>query len=377
MNILIAGDYCDKYRVTEYIAKGDYTSLFGNVKSIVEQANISIVNFEFPVVLEEGKPIPKAGPNLRGQKKAVEAIKYAGFKVCTMANNHILDWGEECCLNSKKLIEKTGMIPVGVGRNIEEASKIVYIKHKDEILAIINCCEHEFSIATEMTAGANPLNPIQQYYKIQEARQNADYVLVIIHGGHEYCQLPSPRMKETYRFFIDAGADAVVNHHQHCYSGYEEYHEKPIFYGLGNFLFDNKNRIYSTWNEGYMVTFNFQKGRKTSYEIHPYIQCTTKPTIVPLAKKEIDVFQEHIKELNSIIADNNRLKKEWENWVAKNSAYFLMSFQPYNSRFTKGLFIRGLLPSFITKKKKYTILNHIECESHLDRLKYMVRNLKR
>ena len=95
-------------------------------------------------------------------------------------------------------------------------------KRKDgETLAIINCCEHEFSIADDDSAGANPLNPIQQYYKIKEARLNADYVLVIVHGGHEMYQLPSLRMVDTYRFFIDAGADAVVNHHQHCFSGYE------------------------------------------------------------------------------------------------------------------------------------------------------------
>ena len=87
----------------------------------------------------------------------------------------------------------------------------------------------------------NPLLPIQQFYKIQEAKENADYVLVIVHGGIEHYQLPTSRMIETYRFFIDAGADAVVNHHQHCYSGYERYKSKPIIYGLGNLLFDNPN----------------------------------------------------------------------------------------------------------------------------------------
>lgn len=52
-----------------------------------------------------------------------------------------------------------------------------------------------------------------------------------MHGGHEHYQLPSLRMQETYRFFIDAGADVVVNHHQHCFSGYEIYNNKYIFMG--------------------------------------------------------------------------------------------------------------------------------------------------
>jgi poly-gamma-glutamate synthesis protein (capsule biosynthesis protein) len=121
---------------------------------------------------------------------------------------------------------------VGGGTNLQEASKILYKKIDEKVLALINCCENEFSIATEVTAGSNPLNPIQQYYAIQEAKSKADYVLVIVHGGHELWQLPSPRMQETYRFFIDAGADAVVNHHQHCYSGYEIYKKKPYILNL-------------------------------------------------------------------------------------------------------------------------------------------------
>ena len=54
-----------------------------------------------------------------------------------------------------------------------EASKILYKEIAGMTLAIINCCEHEFSIATEKTAGSNPLNPIKQYYAIKEAKEKA------------------------------------------------------------------------------------------------------------------------------------------------------------------------------------------------------------
>lgn len=175
MKVLIAGDYCEKYRVSEYISMGDYASMFDDVKPIINKADISIVNFEFPVVQNDAKPITKCGPNLKGQPKAVEAIKYAGFKVCTLANNHILDQGEECCMNTKFLLEKAGIYTVGVGENLHDASKILYITHGEGTIAIINCCEHEFSIATETSVGANPLNLIRQFYKIQEAHKNADF----------------------------------------------------------------------------------------------------------------------------------------------------------------------------------------------------------
>lgn len=83
---------------------------------------------------------------------------------------------------------KYGIDTVGAGKNLKEASKVFYKQIGDQLLAVINCCEHEFSIATEHEAGANPLNLIQQYYQIKEAREKADNVLVIVHGGHEHFQ---------------------------------------------------------------------------------------------------------------------------------------------------------------------------------------------
>ena len=75
------------------------------------------------------------------------------------------------------------------------------------------------------------MNPISIYYDLLEARKNADIIICITHGGHEGYNLPSPRMQSLYRFSIDCGADVVVNHHQHCYSGYEQYHNGYIFFG--------------------------------------------------------------------------------------------------------------------------------------------------
>lgn len=375
MHIIISGDYCDSSRVDEVISRSNYDSLFQYIKDSLHNADFRIVNFEFPVVINDSSPIKKAGPTLKGQQKAIEALKSAGFNVCTLANNHILDQGEKCCIETKQLIEAAGISTVGVGKNIEEASQTLFLERSGETIAVINCCEHEFSIATEKTAGANPLNPIQQYFKIQEARKDADYVLVIVHGGHEMCQFPSPRMKETYRFFVDVGADAVVNHHQHCYSGYEVYHGKPIFYGLGNFLFDWEGRRNGLWNEGYMVSLDLVKGQKTTFRLFPYTQCNEEPVVKLMQDNALVLFEKRIQELNDIIADDMRLKNSWESWIKNNSKYIMMDYQPYCSRITQGLFVRGILPSFISKKKKYSIIDHIECESHLDRLRYMIRNL--
>lgn len=373
MKILIAGDFCDKNRVSDFISKEDYTVLFNEIKPIVESADFGIVNFEFPVVITEGKPIPKCGPNLKGQKQSIDAIKYAGFNVCTLANNHILDQGEQCCIDTKNLLESAGIRTVGVGENLNQAEEILYLEKDGEILAIINCCEHEFSIATDSSAGANPLNPIRQYYEIKEAKRKADYVLVIVHGGHEMYQLPSPRMQETYRFFIDAGADAVVNHHQHCYSGYEVYEGKPIFYGLGNFLFDNLYKD-SIWNYGFMLQLQFEKN-EIKETLIPYEQCNHDISIHLLNDSQKARFEYKIKELNSVILDTKRLEKETLNYYDKCSKNELVSVQPYRNRITKYMYRKGILPSWFRGGKKMALINRLNCESHLDKLKYALLKL--
>ena len=373
MRILVAGDYCDHGRISKLIESGSYHRIFGELKEITGKADFSVVNFEFPVSCKNAKPIIKNGPCLIGREKAIEALSYSGFNVCTLANNHILDQGHDCCLYTRNKLEENGFRTVGVGKDLNEASQILYLEKNGERIAVINCCEHEFSIATTLSAGSNPLNVVNQYYKIQEARDNADFVLVIVHGGHENFQLPSQRMKETYRFFIKAGADAVINHHQHCYSGFEIIDGKPIFYGLGNLIFDWDGKRNSSWNEGYMVDLDFSD-KGISFNLIPYIQGNENPGYESMSDNEKEFFKDNIDRLNAIIADDELLDQEVKTWMMKTSKRHLGIFQPYVDKISSALFSRGWLPSLLTRRKVNLLKNYINCESHLERVRYMINN---
>lgn len=172
-------------------------------------------------------------------------------------------------------------------------------------------------------------------------------------------QLPSLRMKELYHFFVDIGADAVVNHHQHCYSGYECYKGKPIFYGIGNFFFPTINtRTEDIWYYGYMVLLEF--GDNVKYEIYPYEQCKGRPVLQSLPKETI---ADKINELNGILNDNEAL-------CEKLHCYYDSAFMecadvanPINNRFLLALQSRGLFPSVITKRWKVKLYDYVQCES--------------
>lgn len=377
MRILICGDYCPNNRIKTIIDSGNYDRIFADIKPVVSSVDYSIVNFETIVKRDADVPIPKCGPNLCCTEEAIKALKWIGLDCVTLANNHTLDYGGGALLHTISLLNSHGIDNVGAGKNLKDSSNILYKEIKGKTLAILNACEHEFSIAGNNGAGCNPLNPTQQYYSILEAKNRADYVLVIIHGGLENYQLPSPRMLETYRFFIDVGADAVVNHHQHCYSGYEVYKGKPIFYGLGNFCFDSFSewKENTMWNEGFMLELNFQNN-EIVFELVPYIQCGEEPMINIVRDKT--PFKEKINELNAIIASPEEIENRIHRRFEETRFSTEWNFEPYRSSVLYNLFSRGKLPHFLTgnSPKKQALFNYINCETHRERVLYLLKNKK-
>lgn len=366
MRVLIAGDYCPRNRVVDYFENNRIDTVLGLIRPLITQVDYSIVNLESPVLPTNEKPIVKRGPSISCTKKGVEALKWAGFNCVTLANNHFLDYGHAGVKETLRSLDELQVDHVGGGLNSIDAGKILYKEIKGKVLAVINCCEHEFSIATNTTSGCNSLNPIKQYYDIKEARKKADYVLIIIHGGHELYQIPSLRMIETYRFFIDSGADAVINHHQHCFSGYEVYKGKPIFYGLGNFCFDEPKLNDKKWNEGFMVELSLDI-TGVSFKIHPYIQCGETPAINPIDPK---TFNNKIEELNTIIADPVKHEQLLSDYYNSTCAQYCNVFEPIRNRFYLKAKDLKLLPSFIGKKRILAAYNYVLCESHRDRLAF-------
>jgi poly-gamma-glutamate synthesis protein (capsule biosynthesis protein) len=367
IKILIGGDYYPQSRVAKLIEEKSYGQVFDKITILTRNADYSIVNLECPILEYGNSKITKYGPHLKASLNAVEAIKYAGFDMLTLANNHFFDYGVEGVTQTLKACAKHNVDTVGGGENIAEAKKIFYKKIKGKIFSFINCCEHEYSIADNQHGGSNPLNPVSIYYQILEAKANSDFLIVIVHGGHENYQLPSLRMKEVYRFFVDAGANAVINHHQHCCSGFEMYKNSPILYGIGNFCFDWENKRNSKWNEGALAELVFDDN-EVQCKLIPFIQGNDSPGIIFMNDSKLSNFHNEINALNEIIIDDNSLRKANEEYYLSEGKVLRRIFEPYTNRYLHGLRRRNLLPSLISNKQLLAIKNYVECESHNEKL---------
>lgn len=361
IKLLIAGDFCPQDRIAGMIEKNDF-SFFEEIRPITSSANYSIVNLECPIADETCEPILKSGPNLKCTSKALSAIKYGGFDGVTLANNHLNDYGEQAITITFRELNSSGINSVGAGRTLDESNKPLIKEIYGKKIAIVNFCESEFSIATKYSAGASPLDLVDNQRNIATCRSCADFVIVIVHGGHEMHQLPSPLMQKTYRWFVEMGADAVINHHQHCYSGYEIYKNRPIFYGLGNFCFDKPTYRNSIWNEGYIVMLKLDN--EISFDIIPYHQCDADPTIQIMKYKDLEKFYHSLASLNNIIADPLLVEADFERYYKGAERSVLGLFSPYSNRYLRGAAQKGLIPSLLPKKKIARIYDYINCDAH-------------
>lgn len=365
MNFIICGDFVTTARGENAIKNS--MALSEEIVSILRNSDFSIVNLEAPVADEKMLKIQKVGPHLRTSSKTLEYLKNSGTDIVTLANNHFYDYGKDGVAKTIEACERNGINYVGGGRTQEEYRKILYVEKENRKVAILNYCEHEFSVNKE--CGSNPMNPINVFYDIRCAKQKADNVIVITHGGHERYNLPSPRMKQLYRFFIDCGANVVVNHHQHCYSGYEEYNNGFICYGLGNFFFDKNDKTFENlgWNIGYMLELEIGEDNKIFTKLYPYNQCLiSKPQTWLMTAEDTLRFRNDIAILNEVIKDDNALKKEFDRFSLRNQRNILGWFTPYSCRVLLGLYRKKVLPSFLGKKKILQIRNMLSCESHRD-----------
>jgi len=227
-----------------------------------------LLNLEFPLCNND-TPISKSGPAIKASPFTIKAVQSAGFDVVGLANNHIMDYGENGLQETLSVCREHNIKTCDAEINLKEAQQPRIIDNNGVSIAIIAIAGHEFNIATENTSRAAPLDLIDNIRQIDEEKSRADIVIVTIHGGNEYFPFPRPGLRKSYLFYVDKGADAIVCHHSHVPATYEIHNNRPIFYGLGNWIFDNKN-LPPQWEYGYAVNLQFNSESSDFEQFHYY-----------------------------------------------------------------------------------------------------------
>ena len=366
IKILIGADICPTKTNFGLFEKCDTEALIGKkLLSLLKGADYTIFNLETPLT-DTLSPIAKNGPCLAAPTATINGLKAINSHFFTLSNNHILDQGIQGLNSTMALLEKANIAYAGVGENLQAAGKPYIADIQGVKLGIYCCAEHEFSIATDTTAGANPYDPLISFDAVKELKKNSDFVIVLYHGGKEHYRYPSPQIQKIFRKFADCGANLVIAQHTHCIGCKEEYNGATLLYGQGNFLFDHSTSEY--WQNNLLIELNIEKSTK-KVSIN-YIPCVKQDNGVRLAKEqEVKQILTDFKNRSEQIQQPGFIAEEYKIFANKLYNSYLQSCSGW---FGRNLFVRTLnkltghrlLKYFYFKKDLLRIQNLLDCEAH-------------
>ena len=361
IQIIIGGDLVPTKSNLDLFISGDIVTLIGeDLRGILSECDFRIFNLEVPITNKKAT-IPKCGPNLIAPTSAIRGVKALNPSLIALANNHILDQGEQGLKSTVDTLRRNGIPYVGVGNNLSEACQPYIIEQDSLCIGVYACAEHEFTIATDTTSGANPFDPLESLDHIAELEADCDYVIVLYHGGKEHYRYPSPYLQKVCRKMSQKGADLVVCQHSHCISCYEEYEGAVIVYGQGNFLFDDSESEF--WQTSLLLRVCISNGLKVEYI--PIRKTGNAVTLASGAKAEdiLAAFRQRSEEISKY----GFVELRYRQFAQENIASYLRNFFGFGkwmSRIDRRLLNGMLTKRKCTKRQLLTMRNYIECEAH-------------
>ncbi len=268
--VLIAtGDVVPGRSVNYQMVKfNDFGWPFEKVKAVLASGDVTMVNFEVPLVKDCLTTV--VGMVFCGREEAIKGLVDSGVDVVTLANNHISDYGANGIENTARLLRERGMGVAGL------EGDILYKTVNGTKLAFLAFNDIYGSIPPVLTTDPETVNRL-----VGEARKNSDVVVVSMHWGAEYRAVPDDRQVELAHLVADAGADLIIGNHPHWVQSDEQYKNTYIKYAHGNLVFDQM------WSEetkkGVIGKYTFEDGKLVSSVFIPtYIRDYGQPELVEL-----------------------------------------------------------------------------------------------
>jgi hypothetical protein len=226
-----------KYRLLTFTGDLYNTGPFDG--SVLENHNL-IINFE-GVVTKGFNPVD-GKVNLSLDDTPLKSLFRTTPIAANLANNHIMDYGIEGLLHTRRYLEEQDIHFWGAGSFEENAGNPMILKFDSQKIGLIGYVKIDVTpnYVTESKPGVQYPSRDVIIKDIQKCKdRNADRIVVCLHWGVEEVYLPKPEDVDLAHFIIDSGADLIVGHHSHCIQPWERYNNKYIFYGLGNLFFSD------------------------------------------------------------------------------------------------------------------------------------------
>jgi poly-gamma-glutamate capsule biosynthesis protein CapA/YwtB (metallophosphatase superfamily) len=228
VRLALAGDtMLGRAVALELQRRGPQSLVADEIAELMRAADLCVVNLEC-CISERGEPVPKAF-NFRAPPQAVETLLHLGVDCVTLANNHALDFGPDCLLDTFAYLRAAGISWAGAGENVEQARAPVVVQG----LPIVAFSDHEAGFAARSDrpgiAHADIRRGVPDWLL-----ERAPGALVCPHWGPNMTREPLPYVRAAARALREAGAALVAGTSAHVFHGVEG----NVLYDLGDFIDD-------------------------------------------------------------------------------------------------------------------------------------------
>lgn len=269
-DVLFLGDVMLSRYVEKHMRESGMSYPFSSVAETLSGYNHVVGNLE-GTVPKDHVPTPVQGFSFSIDSTFIPVLKDAGFTMMTLANNHALDFGNDAYLHTKEVLRHNDLAAAGhpttFGTSQSEVISVGGIR-----VAIIPVHAVDRGVDAEhMKRSMDSLSGLSEFQ------------IVVIHWGEEYQTVANERQRTLAHAFIDAGADVIIGHHPHVVQNIEMYKDAPIFYSLGNFVFD---QYFSEDVEQGLAVAMTVRGTVIEYGLMPIQSAASMPRFLEGEEKE-------------------------------------------------------------------------------------------
>ena len=281
--------------------------ILGGTAELVLESNLSLVNME-GAITGRGEQAEKTY-TFRFDPRAAPALKDAGFDAVLVANNHAFDFGVDGFLDTISALETAGLGVLGAGRDIHAAAApfvfdLIPLYENDTVLPV-----KIFGLASygrerggwdglDYAAGENKPGLLHAgdggaELITKQLAKNA-FNIVFFHGGIEYGDYPDAATRALYTGLIRGGADLVIGTHPHVEQGFEWVEGKPVFWSLGDYVFNEMDDTPGG-DKGLFVVLYYNGRVLVHIDLYPVFMAGPRTVVSP--KGQLERFLSLTKEL--------------------------------------------------------------------------------
>lgn len=244
------GRYVETLIKQDAIAPDDFVALFSTSSAVV-------TNFESAMVLPH-EQTPSGAMRFSVDASSLELLESLSVTHASLANNHSRDYGMSGYRTATDLLAKQRITSFGDAIGVGTSS-IAYLSVGHESIGIIGI----HTLFTTPTA--DELQPL-----VAAMTSSSSLQIAYVHWGNEYQLVHAPAQERFAKLLVDLGVDVIVAHHPHVTQDIQFVDGVPVFYSLGNFIFDQY--FSPDVMEGYVLGLTLQP-KSFTLTLYPHYQC--------------------------------------------------------------------------------------------------------